>query len=104
VVADAVRPLVEELVHEAATCARYHAVTFRGAAPRCVRLLGSEAFDTNLRAVLASATGVPVEGLGAVEGLRDDDGGWAAALGLAMTPVVAAKAPVAPSVGEVACA
>jgi Tfp pilus assembly PilM family ATPase len=103
-VADAVRPQVEELVHEAATCVRYHAVTFRAAPPRSVRLLGPESFDPHVRVLLGAATGLPVEGLGTVQGLRDDDGGWAAALGLAMPPCVAAEAPAAPAVAEVACA
>ena len=86
VVADAVRPLAEELAGEAAACVRYHGVTFRAPAPGCVRLLGPEASDPHLRTMLGAATGAPVEGLGAVEGLSDDEGGWAAALGLAMAP------------------
>lgn len=104
VVADAVRPQAEELVREAVTCARYHAVTFRAPPPRCVRLLGSESFEPHVRAMLGEATGLPVEGLGAVQGLAGDDGGWAAALGLAMSPLLAARTAAAPAAGEVACA
>lgn len=97
VVTDAVRPIMEDVAREAALCVRYHSVSFRAAPPRSVRLLGVDAEGGQLRALLAAATGLPVDTRGVFDGLggapgEDDDGGWAVALGLAL-----AYAPAAPA-------
>ena len=75
---------------------RYHAVTFRSAAPSSIRLLGLESSNVRLRSLLHEATGLPIDTRSVFEGfagnLPTDDGGWAAALGLALT---FAPAPIA---------
>ena len=94
VVTDAVRPMMEEVAREAALCVRYHSVSFRAAPPRSIRLLGADAAGGQLRALLAAATGFPIDTRGVLEGLGpvplDNDGGWAVALGLALTYAPAA--------------
>jgi Tfp pilus assembly PilM family ATPase len=88
-VADATRGQLEEVAREAALCVRYHAVTFRADPPGCVRLLGLEAGGPQLRSLLHDATGLPVDTRSVFDGFAGDtppdDGGWAAALGLALT-------------------
>ena len=113
---DATRPPMEEVAREAAMCVRYHAVSFRSPLPDRVRLLGCDAADPQLRSLLGAATGLPVDSRGVFDALPgwagDDDGGWAVALGLALTyapavaPIAAAPTSAEPqaAAGEVACA
>jgi hypothetical protein len=89
-VADATRSLMKEVGREAALCLRYHAVTFRTDPPAYVRLLGLEASGPQLRCLLHDATGLPIDTRSVFDGFAGntpphDDGGWAAALGLALT-------------------
>ncbi len=49
---EAVRPLLHELGQEAALCLRYYSVTFRGARPEHVSIIGGEAREPNLAAIL----------------------------------------------------
>jgi type IV pilus assembly protein PilM len=58
---DATRSVAEELGQELAMCLRYFTVTFRGHRPTRARLLGGEATDPQLQAVLNSMLNVPVE-------------------------------------------
>lgn len=58
---DATRSVAEELGQELAMCLRYFTVTFRGHRPTRARLLGGEATDPQLQAVLHSMLNVPVE-------------------------------------------
>jgi type IV pilus assembly protein PilM len=57
----ATRGPLEELGREVSLCLRYYSVTFRGPGPSRVRLLGGEANDPNVRAVLGAAVSMPVE-------------------------------------------
>lgn len=52
VIFDATRSTVEQLCKEITLCLRYFAVTFRGAKPEQVTLLGGEAHDPTLRSLL----------------------------------------------------
>jgi Tfp pilus assembly PilM family ATPase len=99
---DALRGPLEELARETALCVRYHAVSFRSPMPAAVRVLGCEARDPQLRSHIESASGLPVDPRGALDGLAwdpaiqkrgafhglagagADDGGWAVAIGLAL--------------------
>jgi type IV pilus assembly protein PilM len=58
---DATRAGMETLGKEISLCLRYHSVTFRGQRPACLRLLGGEAADTQLQAVLNTMATLPVE-------------------------------------------
>ena len=58
---DATRGLIDELAREVSLCLRYHSVTFRGHRPAKVRLIGGEACDPQLLAILAAALPIPVE-------------------------------------------
>lgn len=49
---EAVRPLLHELGQEAALCLRYYSVTFRGARPEHVSIIGGEAREPNLASIL----------------------------------------------------
>lgn len=106
---DAARAPMEDIAREAALCVRYHAVSFRAPLPHSVRLLGCDAPGPQLRSLLGAATGLPVDTRGVFDGLAgwtgDDDGGWAVALGLALSFAPAnSVAPVTVAAGEVACA
>jgi hypothetical protein len=95
-VADATRGLLEDVAREVALCVRYHAVAFRSGPPGRIRLLGLESPNSQLRSLLQEATGLTVDSGSVFQGIAgnipiEDDGGWAAALGLALT--------FAPSVG-----
>ncbi len=50
---EAIRPLMHELAQEAALCLRYYSVTFRGARPDFVSIIGGDAREPKLAAVLA---------------------------------------------------
>jgi type IV pilus assembly protein PilM len=58
---DATRSVMEQLGHEVSLCLRYYSVTFRGHRPGKVRLLGGEAADAQLQALLNAVVAVPVE-------------------------------------------
>jgi type IV pilus assembly protein PilM len=57
---DATRSVAEDLGQELAMCLRYFTVTFRGHRPTHARLLGGEATDPQLQAVLHSMLNIPV--------------------------------------------
>jgi type IV pilus assembly protein PilM len=90
---NATRAIMEDLAREVSLCLRYHSVTFRGPGPSRVRLLGGEANDTSLRAILSAGLSMPVEVGRPLVSLNcdaikaaDKTGPmceWAAALGLA---------------------
>ena len=58
---DASRSIMEDLGREISLCLRYFSVTFRGQRPEKVRLVGGEASDPQLHAVLNTALPIPVE-------------------------------------------
>jgi type IV pilus assembly protein PilM len=58
---DATRSPMEELGREISLCLRYYSVTFRGHRPTRLRLIGGEASDPQLQALLNSALVIPVE-------------------------------------------
>src|SRR5205814_9348114 len=58
---DATRSPMEELGREISLCLRYYSVTFRGHRPTKLRLVGGEACDPQLQALLSSALVIPVE-------------------------------------------
>jgi len=60
-VIDATRSPMEELGREISLCLRYYSVTFRGHRPTKLRLIGGEASDPQLQALLNSALVIPVE-------------------------------------------
>jgi len=91
---DATRTQMEDLSRELAMCLRYYLVTFRGHRPRVVRLVGGEANDPQLLAIVQQAAGIPVEVAKPLlsadtTGMRPADrhgsmSEWATAFGLAM--------------------
>jgi type IV pilus assembly protein PilM len=91
---DATRSTMESLAKEISLCLRYYSVTFRGQRPNRVRLLGGEAADPQLLAILNSVLNVPVEagrplfnlGCDLVKGLdrKAPSGEWAMAVGLGL--------------------
>jgi Tfp pilus assembly PilM family ATPase len=87
-IADATRGLLEAVARESALCVRYHDVAFRCERPGSVRLLGFESSNPQLRSLLHEATGLPIDPRSAFDGFGtippNDDGAWAAALGLAI--------------------
>jgi Tfp pilus assembly PilM family ATPase len=109
---DATRALLEEVARESALCARYYAVTFRGPAPRAIRLLSCTAPEQQLNVMLESATGLAVDARGVFAGLPgapEDENGWATAFGLALTfapplPAAAVRDTTDEPAGEVAVA
>jgi type IV pilus assembly protein PilM len=58
---DATRSTMEELGREISLCLRYYSVTFRGHRPARLRLVGGEASDPQLGALLNAALTIPVE-------------------------------------------
>jgi type IV pilus assembly protein PilM len=58
---DATRSPMEELGREISLCLRYYSVTFRGHRPTRLRLVGGEASDPQLHALLNSALVIPVD-------------------------------------------
>lgn len=65
----ACRATVESLASEVGLCFRYHRVAFRGPQPKRVAVAGPEAADLQLRAAIASATGLHVSPAGPLDGL-----------------------------------
>jgi len=60
-VCDATRSVAEELGRELAMCLRYFMVSFRGHRPVRARLVGGEAADPQLQAIIQSSLNIPVE-------------------------------------------
>ncbi len=58
---DATRVQMEDLCREMALCLRYYLVTFRGHRPRTVRMVGGEANDPQLLAMMQAASSIPME-------------------------------------------
>jgi type IV pilus assembly protein PilM len=95
---NATRGILEELAREISLCLRYHSVTFRGPGPSRVRLLGGEAHDPNLRAILSASLSMTVEAAQPLfnvdcSALRPADrqgpmSEWATVLGLALKKTV----------------
>lgn len=56
---DALRPTLGELANELVLCVRYYSVTFRGARPANVVLIGSEACEPGLTQIVEEALSVP---------------------------------------------
>ncbi len=92
---DAIRPVVDELGREISLCLRYYAVTFRGAKPEGLTLVGGEAYDPTLRKLLDETLSLECvlgEPLWKIDlsgvDLGDDRRGvhceWAVAVGLAL--------------------
>jgi type IV pilus assembly protein PilM len=94
-VADAVRPLVERIAREIQLCLRYFAVTFRGQRPECLTLVGGEAHEPMLSAIIEDTAGIPctighpLRGVGRLGLMAGQDRrsllpAWAVASGLAL--------------------
>jgi type IV pilus assembly protein PilM len=91
---DATRSIIEELGREISLCLRYYSVTFRGQRPNKVRLVGGEACDGQLQAVLNTVLPIPAEAARPLLNIdttrmRPPDrtgtlGEWALAFGLAL--------------------
>lgn len=91
---DATRGIIETLGREINRCLRYQAVTFRGARPTHLRLIGGEATDPQLLASLNRMLAIPAEvarpllSLDTSRMLPEDRRGaqaeWGVALGLAL--------------------
>lgn len=103
---DATRPLAEDLGREIALCLRYYSVAFRGQRPNRLKLVGGEASNVQLQAVLNSVLPIPAE-IGRplcsadTSRMRPADrqgpmSEWALALGLSLK---LAKGPFAPRDG-----
>lgn len=58
---DVTRGVIEDLGREVALCLRYYSVTFRGARPGKVRVIGGEASDPYLLHLLNNSLSIPVE-------------------------------------------
>jgi hypothetical protein len=58
---DSTRSIIEDLGREISLCLRYYSVTFRGHRPTRLRLVGGEACDPQLLALLNSNLTIPVE-------------------------------------------
>lgn len=97
-IAEAMRGTVSDLAREIALCLRYYSVTFRGARPEVIKLVGGEAHDPQLAHILAESAGVvtePANPLHLVDATsipqNDDFQGlncdWAVAAGLSMREV-----------------
>lgn len=57
---DAIRPALAELTREVALCLRYYSVTFRSERPAELLVVGGEAEQAGLHALLTEDTGMPV--------------------------------------------
>ena len=75
---EAVRPVITDLAREVSLCLRYYSVTFRGERPHEVSLVGGEAHQPALSALLAEGLGVPVNTLDPLA--HADAGRWASVL------------------------
>lgn len=106
---DATRPLLHEIGQEAALCLRYYSVTFRGARPQRVQIVGGEAGEPQLAQIVSDELKVqatvenPLEGMEfAPEAARFDRRKtvftqWAVAAGLSLRPTVMDHAASKPS-------
>lgn len=68
-VEDALRPIFEDLAREISMCLRYYSVTFRGARPLSVRMIGGEGSDPQLIRILGASLSVPVNPWRALENI-----------------------------------
>jgi type IV pilus assembly protein PilM len=68
-VSDATRSIIEDLAREISLCLRYYSVTFRGHRPNRIRLIGGEASDTHVQAILTSSLPLPVEAVSPLQGI-----------------------------------
>ncbi len=100
---EAMRPKLEELTRELDMCLRYYVVTFRGARPEQVSVVGRQADCSQLLEIIANGLGIRVEAAPVLRGVSELDdkarpdrsSEWAVAAGLSLYPVSRAKAPVA---------
>ncbi len=94
-VLEATRPIVAELANEAGLCLRYYSVTFRGARPASIGLVGGEAYDPQLASVIGEHLEIeaaPVAPLGGIDltpsqvtiERRGTQSEWALVTGLAL--------------------
>ncbi len=60
-VTDTIRPIVDDIAREVALCLRYYSINFRGQRPTRVRIVGGEASDQTLVALLNRTMPVAVE-------------------------------------------
>lgn len=82
---EALRPAVGDLAREIELCLRYFGVTFRGARPESLTLVGGEALHVTLPAMLSEQTGLDVRVGDPLHGLGGADAAlWAVATGLAV--------------------
>lgn len=66
---EAIRPLMHELAQEAALCLRYYSVTFRGARPEQVCIIGGEAREPQLASILSEHLKVEASVVSPMEGI-----------------------------------
>lgn len=92
---EAIRPIAGELAKEIGLCLRYHSVTFRGARPAELSLLGGEATDPHLARIVAEQLEMEVRVAAPLAGIdlsddqiaverRGSQPEWALAAGLAL--------------------
>jgi type IV pilus assembly protein PilM len=58
-VADAVRPIVEQMIRDIQLCLRYYVVTFRGQRPECLTFVGGDAAEPGLVSTIAEEIDIP---------------------------------------------
>ena len=94
-VLEATRPIVTELANEAGLCLRYYSVTFRGARPSTIGLVGGESHDPQLASVIGEQLEIEAAPVAPLAGIdlspshvtierRGTQGEWALATGLAL--------------------
>jgi type IV pilus assembly protein PilM len=95
---DAIRSVAEELAREISLCLRYYAVTFRGAKPASVTLVGGEVYDPSLQQLLSESLNLPCQSGEPFRGIdlslvdlgadrRGRLSEWAVAVGLALREI-----------------
>lgn len=93
---EAMRPIINELGREIGLCLRYYSVTFRGRRPESALLIGGEASQPGLAALLSEQAGVDIRAGNPLEGVdiapvkstvaETGESAWAVAAGLSMRP------------------
>lgn len=101
---DATRHVTELLAREVLAYVRYHAITFRGPAPKRIELVGGDANDAQIRAILSATLMLPAKPVDVFHGIdisamsaidrTASMGEWAVALGLALKGLERIAAPV----------
>lgn len=92
---DSVRPIVIDLANEIGLCLRYYSVTFRGARPNGLGLVGGEAYDTLAAKIIGEQLEMATRVICPLEGVdlshphvalerRAHQAEWAVAAGLAL--------------------